>query len=357
MHEPKRSLPALPLLVLLALSISGCMQVETRIKLNADGSGTITERMNFSQRLLELAEKEKGDLQLDTLLTREAVEKRVANMGKGAKLVSHEIRNGEMGSRESVAVYQIPYLGDFTYVSPFLSGAPGHLKIGLSPMQAYGWRGHWPGGLTVGFSNQRYKPKVAPKTPVKKPDPKKGDGPPPPPAPSTLQSYRDLAPVFRDMFGGLKFRVTFEAYCGISKTWGLAHRDRAGATREVDLINVSDKDLDAYGYDFFGNEEIMLEVLQWRLGEVKKGRHFLTSHLRGMANNKTLPVFHQGWRGSLGIRPSKPLFDRIFAGKVLDWTGTRNVDIKKRGKQPAKFEWIGWRPKKKGKDGKTKSTK
>jgi hypothetical protein len=326
------------------------MQVNTHVKLHPDGSGTITEKVRFSQRLLELAAKEKGNLQLKTLLTREAALKRAARMGKGTKLVSFKVGAAEKGSRESVAVYKIDYLGDFVYVSPFLArgGYPHNLKVHIYPYLKYRWTGQWPGALIIDFRPQGYKSTRRPKAAGKKPPPpKKGAPPPPPPAPSEMQVYRDLSPVFKDVFRGMRFRLTFESYCGITRAWGLAHRDRVGRTRKIDVINVTDRDLDAHGYNIFENEEIMTELLRWRLTAPKGARHFLTSHLRGMTDNQTLPVFHQGGGGSVGIRPSRQLFDRLLKGKVLDWTGTHNHAVKSRGKQPARFEWVGWRPSKK----------
>ena len=41
------------LAAILASAASGCLQIETRIKLHEDGSATITERLQFSKRLLD----------------------------------------------------------------------------------------------------------------------------------------------------------------------------------------------------------------------------------------------------------------------------------------------------------------
>jgi hypothetical protein len=347
----RRLLAAAGLPALLAALCAGCMQVDTHVKLHPDGSGTVTEKVRFSQRLLELAVKEKGSLQLETLLTREAALKRAKKMGKGVKLVSYKVRDAEKGSKESVAVYKVDYLGDFVYVSPFLArgGYPHNVKVNIYPYLSYRWTGQWPGALIIDFRPQGYKSARRPKAPKKKKSPprKKGAPPPPPPAPGEMQVYRDLAPVFRDVFRGVRFRLTFETYCGITRAWGLAHRNRSGGTKKIDVINVSDKDLDAYGYNIFENEEIMTELLRWKLSAPKGARHFLTSHLRGMTDNQTLPVFHQGSSGAVGIRPSRQLFDMHLKGKILDWTGTPNHEIKARGKQPARFEWVGWTPPKK----------
>ena len=101
--------------------LTGCFELETRIQYNTNGSATITERLNFSQRLLDLGRVPGSETPIVDLLLRPAVEARMKLMGQGIRLASHETRDGAHGSRESIAVFEIADANEFHYASPFLA--------------------------------------------------------------------------------------------------------------------------------------------------------------------------------------------------------------------------------------------
>ncbi len=105
---------------LTAAALAGCLQVETTVALHTDGSATITERVRFAQRLLDLGAADPA-LNVAPLLERSAVQDRAAHMGRGLTLVSHEVRDAEGGSRESLSVFRIADVNEFRYASPFLA--------------------------------------------------------------------------------------------------------------------------------------------------------------------------------------------------------------------------------------------
>lgn len=107
-------------LLLAVLLCGGCLQIESHVKLHEDGSATITERVCFSCRLLDLGDKEGAPVKLSFWLSKEAAEKRVSLLGKHVRLTSHKVTETAEGGKESVAVYEIPNIADFQYVSPFL---------------------------------------------------------------------------------------------------------------------------------------------------------------------------------------------------------------------------------------------
>ncbi len=113
-----RILALAPALLAMA-GLSGCMQVEAVIKLNEDGSGTLTERMRFSRELLDRAGAQEGELLKQ--LGKEEAQERMKHLGKGVTLVRHEVRDAEGGSKESIAEFQIGDINDLQYVSPWLS--------------------------------------------------------------------------------------------------------------------------------------------------------------------------------------------------------------------------------------------
>src|SRR5204862_4295838 len=88
-------------------------------KLNEDGSATVTEKLRFSRRLLDLSGPEGSEKDIASLLKKEAAQERAKHLGKSAVLVSHELKDVEGGARESIAVYKLDDLNELHYVSPF----------------------------------------------------------------------------------------------------------------------------------------------------------------------------------------------------------------------------------------------
>jgi len=190
----------------LVLAAAGCLQVDTRVKINEDGSATITERVRFSRRLLDLARMRKGGGDLESYLAKARVLERVGQMGDGAKLVSHKIRDAEGGAHKCLSVIHIPDLNNLRYVSPFLDHYryPKHtvLEFSLTPCYQSPHYGLWPGEMAV---------RVSPATSERAPRRPEGHQAPPPPTPAELQVFRDLRPIFRDMLQGFKLRLVVES--------------------------------------------------------------------------------------------------------------------------------------------------
>lgn len=324
-----------------AVATGGCLQLETTIKMNDDGSAVVTERLCFSRRLLDMAKGEKGLPPLESLLTKEAAIERSKFMGKGVTVVSHELRDGEKGSRESLTVYKAEDITQFVYTSPFLvDGARAGVRFDIRPQLEFSWQGPATGQLNVG---------VGP-TSVSTPGSKTNAKPAPivrSDAPLDVQAIRDLVPVFADMLDDVHLRLRLECYDTVRLALGLAHRGSAARVNYVDLIDFSGKHMDQYGYLILHNEEVMREVLIGRLSNDRYNTTnyapFLTDALRSMTDNAALPLFHQWGGGRIMIQPSLPLFKKYLEGKTLDWTGTLNPEIKARGKKLADFKEVnGW---------------
>jgi hypothetical protein len=327
---------ATPLRLLCALMLgagaSGCIQVETRVKLHQDASATVTERLRLSRRLLDLAGKDKG--QLLKLLSREAALRRMKKMGTNIKLVRHELRDAPGASKESLTEFKVAHIDDFKYVSPWphLLDYPENnaLKFKLVPLYTCGSSSGqaWAGQMRVQVTHTKR---------VKRRDYRK-DAERKKPSPIQEQVLRELGPVFRDMLKGLHLRFTFEAYCPLVPSSGSPgiRNLRAGA-REVDLLNFSDKNLDSWGGEFLRNEEIMLELLRFSFD-----RENVYRHVKDYTRNHTLPVLMSrgGGRTYIFIRPSRYLFDKHFKGKTISWRPWRRVPQE----EAADFNKIGWKP-------------
>jgi len=318
----------IPLAALL-LTAAGCLQIETKIALHPDGSATITERLNFSRKLLDMAAGKDLPLQLETLLTRKAALERMQHMGKGIKLVSHQTRSGPKGSKESVTVFNIPDLADFVYVSPFIPArekGPDRIP-GLKTVVWPTYHDHHSWAYLAGWMCVSFRPVGLPKPPAK---PKDKPAPPMPGrSPLESQAFRDLRPVFRDLMKTMKIKIVFESYAPVLTT-RFGWRNANAGTHKADLIDfAADHNMDARSFPFLENEEVMVDLLRLDFGS-----NWLKNNVRGWQTNRTLPVLHSG--GGIFFRPSAHYFNKHFKGKMLKHHFKPAI--------PAKFESIGWRP-------------
>ena len=322
-------------LALVAVTFVGCLQVDVRLKINEDGTGTIIERVRFSELLLDLSQDE-PEPRLASLLEKEAVLDRMKHMGQGVSLVSHEVREVPGGARESVAVFKVEDLNELRYVSPFLAYTDypeNHIvKCAFEPlMKSRNYAG------VAGQMAMSFRPL---KQPQREPRAREGERPPEGPPPVTLQARRDLRPVFRDMLQDFQIRFRVEAYCPIALT-GFGWRGYKARVDYVDVISLTDKDLDQFGGNFLENEEIMLDLLRWKVGSKN-----VTDTTYQWVNNPSVPVFMPWgsrwarWVGSdeIYIPPSRQIFDKHFKGQMLDFSHWAPGP-----KRPAVFEEIGYR--------------
>lgn len=322
--------------VLVPALAAGCLHLELRIRLDADGTATATERLRFSEQLLDMSATAPPQRRLAPLLTREAALERLARMGPGVTLASHELKDIEGGAKESVAVYQIQDLNEFRYVSPFLAYTdyPENAIVKVNYVPLYKSR---PYNGTAGEMAISFRPLKPPKS-----EPRYDEKNPPPkgPTPAELQALRDVEPLFRDMLKGFQVRMTFESYCAIRST-GFGFRGHKDRVNFVDMINFSDQDLDRYGGKFIDNEEIMLDLIRWQMGS-----RDITETVYEFTNNPSVPIFlpfgsrHQRWRQSdeIYIPPSRAIFKQYFEGQELDFSRWGPGP-----KVPATWERIGWK--------------
>ena len=317
---------------LLLLLAGGCLQIETRVKLNEDGSAVITERVRLSRQLLDLAGERKAEL-LRTL-GREAALDRMKQMGQGLVLVKHELRDAEGASKESWAEFTVDDINKFQYVSPWpaYGDYPENnvVKCEMRPI----YKGRFAGAMSVDFRHE--------KNPQGRRPPPKDAPAPPAITPLDLQVYRELGPITRDMLSGLRLKFSFESYAPVHSVMGV-RGESSGAT-VVDLLDVSDANMDKWGGAFLENEEVMLELAQLQF----EGSN-VVQNVQGYWSNETLPVFFPAgspcmwytWGPRIRFAPSRPLFDKHFAGKNVDYT--ENPPEKP---VPAEFDKIGWQKRK-----------
>jgi hypothetical protein len=333
------------ILIGLALLLAGCIQIDTKVKLHEDGSATITERLRVSKYLLDLDGQQKDVAKsFKVLLGKADALRRMKEMGKGVRLVSHAVRAAAGGSWESVAVYKIADLNNLVYASPLLAvqDYPGMNRVAFKVgpvLKSSRYNIGTAGQVRVKVLAMTGSGKLV--DGVRGP---KGKSAGPGPTPRDLQAFRDIAPIFRDVMKDFMVRLRFETYCTVEQSlFGM--RGRMANVRYVDLLSFSGKDLDRFGGKCIDNEEIMLDVVRRDLGSED-----IVATARAFSGNATVPVFltmgsGRFWndRRNLWIhfRPSRPLFDKFFKGKALDHSARR------RPSRPAKFSEIGWQENKK----------
>ncbi len=319
------------------LLFSGCLQIDTHIKLHEDGTATVTEKLRFSRRLLDLG-KEGG---VAELLKKEAVLERMKQMGTGITLESHTIQDAEGGSRESIAVFKVADLNGFRYASPW----PGYKDFAVNNVVQFKLG---PRYKSAPYANGKAGEMILSLHHLKKPvghaKPAKDAPPPKGPTPLELQEYRDIGPVFRDILKDFKVRLWFESYAPITRS-GMGVRGQRAGSKIFDFINFTDKDLDKYGGKFLENEELMLDLVRFDIGSAD-----VVNHVRQYASNHTLPVFfpigsrYMWWGGGTEVcfKPSRHFFDKHYAGKMLDFAQWQKSDPSKHKK--ATWAMIGYQP-------------
>jgi hypothetical protein len=332
--------PARLILAVLSLCTAGCFELETTITMRRDGGATVTERLRFSQRMLDFDVNQDGKTKLADLLTKQAVLDRMKHMGKGIRLKSHEIKDVKNGARESVAVFEIDDIRELRYASPFLAyldyDKNNIVKVNMEPAYVTNSSGRWRAGtMTVWL-----RPLTTPKRDF---PPKEGDPPRKQPTPLELQQIRQIQPIFKEMMKGLKVKLTFESYAPLRQV-RFGYRGRRSGDNHCDWINFSSENFDKYGIKFLDNEEVMLELLRGKTG----GKNII-EHVAGFVNNRTVPIFlgygsrHGRVSGErISFPPSRTLFDRHFAGKMLTFVYEKGANRTR----PASFEEIGERTKK-----------
>ncbi len=321
----RRILRMFPLLSLVWMA--GCLQIDTRVKLHEDGSATITERLQFSRRLLDLdAQREVSERRYEKMLAKEGALNRMKMMGTGITLVSHTVQEGSKGALQSVTVYKIPDLADFRYMSPWLAyldyADNNGFQFHLTPETQYA-----PGLLAIDLKTL--------KPPKRQPAHQKGESTPP--LPKKMQIYRELSPIFRDVLKDFRIKLVFEAYCPLTKVW-FGYRGQDAKANHLEIIDFSTENLDNYGGKFLENEELMLDLVR---GDLRSPN--IVEHVKNFVKNRTLPVFvpygsgHMwGSRPRIWLQPSMQLFKKYVEGKVFDF-GTQNG-----GKRKATFDEVGY---------------
>ncbi len=86
------------LLGIVALAVAGCMEIETVVRVNPDGSGTITERIVMSNEIVEMMKGMAPEGQSAELFNEQELRDAAPGYGEGVSYVSAENVESEFGS-------------------------------------------------------------------------------------------------------------------------------------------------------------------------------------------------------------------------------------------------------------------
>lgn len=249
--------PAHALVGALCLLLGGCFELDTLVTVNANGSGTVTERMLLKGMLAEMIQKMGGDS--SAVLDREQLEAKAGSMGPGVALASATPLPPEEG---------------FGYQAVFTFRDVNRLRVNQSPKSPTGdgQRGedlathayatfHLERGpqpvLTV--HPQRVKGKVTTTRPESQA----------PPGPGKKAAEAPPA-MLKKMLGGMRVAVAVEVNGAIVET-NATHRDGARVTLlELDLDKVLEapEGLETLG-DLSGNDLAAMKEALKRFPGVK----------------------------------------------------------------------------------------
>lgn len=316
--KPTAATPARALALVACLALAGCVELDLTIRINADGSGTVTERVRFSEQVRDLAANLPANQGLEILLNKDRAAERVHLMGKGAKLVSHTVNDLPGGARECVTVYSIPDVNDLLVCSPAVC----YLEYEESPMVLNHGPHYTDGsGYNIGrmhvFIQTRRKTQRWPRENASGLKP-----PPPKDSPAELQKYRDLLPVFKDLMKDFSLTLRIECYAPVRTA---TRRNTKANTHDYFVMLFNDKNLDNYGTNILESEEFMLALIRWDL----QSPHILNV-VNQCQQNLTVPVWspYRGmatpWQRYISLTPSAFLFKKYFKGKPRWFGGDLN---------------------------------
>jgi hypothetical protein len=246
-----------------AILLPGCMQVTVHVKLNEDGSATVTEKIAFTEQLLDLAASDPAAANFSKSLSKEAALERLKMMGEGAQLASHTL--GETIVRgtlfkESITVYTLPNIANLRLVPFFrdMSAASKDpkscLKFILEPVYD-GEQGKIPGMMLLKWQWSDG-----------------GNSPTSPPRPSLTpkqkQDLRTLLPLYRELLKDACFKLEVESYNtlfvfkhGLWMRYVTDRRTRAPSP-VFELFNFSGDNENLFHEALRSDEEAMIAILR-----------------------------------------------------------------------------------------------
>ena len=323
------------------VAFTGCMEIESRIILQVDGSAIIKETVRIHKELLDFTDNEGKSLVMP-YLEKSACEERAKLFGEGTVLTSHAIKNLNGGVKVLEAEYKIPDINNLYVINPYLGYTNykemGRAKLSFKPQfksDAYSGAHAGEMGLVV----------VTEKPGAGQPRIQKGEPNLKMPSPVILQKYRNLQPIFKDLMKEFKVTVSFQCYASLHTCFGL--RNVSAKPRSCELFSFSGADYDNTGGMLLDNDEIMHELLRQKFWDKNFARA-----VQDFPNNATVPVVsdsgspYAGYKNSAAVGmyfpPTKAMFDKYFVGKKLDYS--QWAPSKPEACVDALFEKIGFDP-------------
>ena len=213
----------------MALLLPSCLEFDTKITLNKDGSGTITEELVFGPQMagmINLAAAQGGENPLTKMKDKEAAIKKASSFGKGVTFLKSEdikTKDGGVGVR---LVYQFEDIndvtmnpsGDLSTLSDLQDGGD-VMKNGPDTMATFRYN---EGRLVISLPQPDENQSESSDTE----------------AVDTPAEAEEMAQMAAQMMKGMKMSAHIEIPTGISKTTATHHQDNTITLFEMDMDEV-----------------------------------------------------------------------------------------------------------------------
>ena len=247
---------------LVAVLSSGCIQIERTIRLERDGSGTLTEVIRFEDHLVAMARGSKDLQALTDSLRRERINERLPLFGEVA-LVSYETRERGGVVNEAKAVFSFRDINSLR-----IPAFPGRASNWPSEVVRFNlrkpvvFRGGYYGFAT--FFQMPLDIRLDPPPQAVKPAEARE-------SPLDQERLRSRLPAVRAMLHGFHWSLSVEAF-GAAGAGG-----NSGTSKTHVVYDVRDSDLD--------DDETLLRVLEWNQ---RPDEHFAWNERIGLADGRIL---------------------------------------------------------------------
>ncbi|MBA4387708.1 MAG: hypothetical protein C0404_06985 [Verrucomicrobia bacterium] len=286
---------ALLLSLLMAVVVSGCVEVYELVEMNRDGSGVLTERVRILPRTIRMMSGRKArtgesDEQYK-LLTEQASEKRTKALG-GVTVKSRKQNTLPDGSLEVETVFDFKDINKVNlWIAPTFAStdknSKGHLRLSYAQVVWSEWNKK---NLRMDRMNIES---------ARPPSQQKFS------SPSVLQDYRRVTPIFQDMLSDFKFEIQVKAPKDLE-----AYED-LGMVQNMPFEGTTVTVYRAYGENVVMNPELIRGLL---MGEVGGRTDAYGGDWRGIEQGlpNTVSPYGRPYEG-MGVRFLKTIVDATAA--------------------------------------------
>jgi hypothetical protein len=210
----------------MAFLLPSCLEFETKVTLNKDGSGTITEEIIFGQQMagmLDMAAAQGGENPLAQMKSKEEGQKKAAAFGNGVTFVKAEDIKTKAGGKGVRLTYNFKDINEVTL-------NPAGDMSALNAMPGQGLQAKPDAGEKASFRYNNGRLTIN----LPAPEEEEGEAV----EPEALQPDDPQAAMMAEMLKGMKMSVKVVAADGIAETTASHHKDGTITLLEMNMDEV-----------------------------------------------------------------------------------------------------------------------